>query len=205
MPEKKLKFTREQVMLGAALVKSSKSLKQLVEELDLGPKKIRKALDGLEKLGVVRELHGRYSLIPEARLRFMGKKPSEENMPFKIHTILEGQSKNKEVLAKANEVLLDELKKDKLVRATNFVEEEIVKEGDYYYVMFECDVYAKSFEDLVYFVLHYGPSVVELEEPAKFEMTRYEGQGALVDISTMLNYYTGLIAQLKMEREIVIK
>lgn len=205
MTENSLKFTKDQIAVGVALVKSSKTLKQLVEELDLGPNRIRKALNGMKKLGVVREVNGRYSLIPEARLKLMGREPVEEKLPFKLHAIIEGQSKDKKILAKANDVLLEELKKDKLIRATNFVVEDIVKEGSYYYVMFECDVYAKNFEDLVYFVLHYGPSVIELEEPAKFELTRHEGQGVLLDVSSTLHYYMGLIAKLKAEREIVIK
>lgn len=201
----KPKFTKDEIAVGVALSKASKTVKQLVEELDLGPKRIKKALDKMKKLGVVRELNGRYSLIPEARLKLMEKEPVEEDLPFKIHAIIEGQSRDKEVLAKANEVMIDELKKDKLIKATNFVVEDIVKEGSYYYVMFECDVYAKSFEDLVYFVLHYGPSVVELEEPAKFELTRHEGQGVLLDVSSTLHYYLALMAKLKEEREVIIK
>ena len=202
---KPMEFSKEEAAIAAALVKSSKSAKQLVEELDLGPKKIKKALSKLVELGVARERNGRYSLIPQVRRGVMKKPEEEVKMPFKVHALMEGQSYDKDTLARANETLIKNLKKDKLVTTCNFVEEEMIKEGKFYYIMFELDVYAKSFEDLLYFVIQYGPSSIEFEEPAKFELNRSEAQGVLIDVASTIHSYMGAIQQLRENQEIIIK
>jgi predicted transcriptional regulator len=200
-----MEFTKEETAVAAALVKSSKSAKQLAEELDLGPGKVKKALARLVELGVARERDSRYSLIPKVRRGVMGKADEETRLSFKVHAIIEGQSENKEALVKANETLLKSLKNERLIKACNFVEEELIKEGKTYYVMFELDVYASQFEDLLYFVIHYGPSSVEFEEPAKFELNRHEAQGVLMDVATTLHGYMAVISKMKEDQNIVIK
>lgn len=202
---KPMEFTREEKEISKAILKSSKTVKQLTVELDMGPKRVEKALKNLTALGVVRELKGRYSLVADVRRGVMGKEVEETDLPLKVHALIEGQSKDKEILARANEALINNLKKDKLIKACNFIEEDIIKEKRVYYVLFECDVYAKSFEDLLYFVINYGPSSIEFEEPAKFEINRNEAQGVLMDVASVIHSYMNTIQKLKQDQEIILK
>ncbi|MCD4739848.1 hypothetical protein K8R43_01500 [archaeon] len=199
-----MQYTDEEAKISSALVKESKKLSALCAELNMKEEQVKKALDTLKEKGLVREREGVYFLHGNVRSGILGKEETPD-WPFKVHAIIEGQSKDKQVLEKANNVLIINLKKEKMIKACDFVEEDILKEGRLYYVMFECDVYAKHFEDLVYFVIKYGPASIEFEDPGKFTMNRNEAQGILMDISTTLHSYMQTIHQLRQDQEIIIK
>lgn len=202
---KAMQFDEKEIKVASSLVKSSKSAKLLSEELGLEKEDVEKILVKFLQLGIARNMGGRYSLIAKVRRSLMGKEKIDIDRPFKVHAILEGQSENEQVLANANKVLIDNIKKDNIVKVSNLVEEDIIKEGETYYVMFELDVYAKNLEDLLYFVIRYGPSSIEFEKPDKFELDKVEAQGMLMDVATVLHSYMGTMKKLKEDNEIVIK
>ena len=189
------------------MLDSAKTLKQLANELGCSESKIKKDLEKMLSLGVVKKAGGRYCLAAAVRRGFMERKEEKAKNVFKAHIIIEGHSKDKIELEKANKDLIKKLEHDRLLTVSDIVEEKPIfdDETGYYSTFFECDVETKSFEDLVYCVITYGPSSIELEEPSKFELTRAEGQGVLMDVASTLHTYIEFIAKLKMDQDILIK
>ncbi|MCD6522407.1 MAG: hypothetical protein J7K68_01545 [Candidatus Diapherotrites archaeon] len=203
-----VEFTKEQARIAKALVPGPKTIEELRRELEIPMNKLTEELAQLMKLKLVSQkgFPTKYYIIDEVRRGVMEEEKT--NRPFKAHFIIEGISKNKEALKNAQKALIERMKKDKLLRVQNIEESDIAEDNGNYSTFFEADISTKTFEDMVYAVLTYGPSSVELFEPEEFTLKRQEMQGALMDIATILHSYMGIIAQLKMkldEEQIIIK
>ena len=61
----------------------------------------------------------------------------------------------------------------------------------------ETKITVPKFTDMLYLVMNYGPSSVEVLEPEKTELTMEELQSALNDLSSAVHYYTSLVVQLR--------
>ena len=124
----------------------------------------------------------------------MNEQPKEGQV-FRAHIIIEGQSKEKPALEYAIKDLLSKMEKDKIVDLSNVREDKIVKDGDIYSTLFEADISTKSFEDIVYVILTYGPSSIELEPFKDYTLTRTEAQGISMDIASILQAYASTLIQ----------
>lgn len=58
-----------------------------------------------------------------------------------------------------------------------------------YSITVEVEAIVKKFDDLMRLVIEYGPSAVEIVEPAKFEMSLGEAQDVLNIVSTMMHEF----------------
>jgi hypothetical protein len=202
---KDVEFTKTQALIGKSLLKSSKKLPTLSEELGVKEDVLKKELAPLMASGVVLVRRGKLSLAPEVRRAFQKKSEEKGEKKFKAHWIIEGISRDKESLEKANKALIKKMEEDKRAQFYNLVEEEMIKEGDNYSVLLEGDVSTGNFEDMVYAVLTYGPVSIELEEPPEFELERQDAQGVLMDTASVLNHYVQIVQKLEMDRDIIIK
>jgi len=194
-----VEYTKNQLQIAASLVKSSKTMEELREELDMPMGVLENELAGLIKLKVVEQsgYPTKYSVVEMVRRGIMGENDTTEK-PFTAHAIIEGQSRNKEELVKATKNLIEKLKTDKLVAIADLKEDEIVEGGGYFTTNFEVNIATKTFEDMMYFVLSYGPTSVELTGPKEFDIKLDEAQGIVMDVATTIHSYIGMIAQLKV-------
>ena len=204
-----VEYSKNQARIALSVSKSAKTVQELRKELGIPLNELEQGLAKMIKLRLIEKQHGfptKYAAIEEVRRRVMEEEKTVYQ--FKAHAIIEGQSKSEEQLDYAQKDLIGKMKKDELFKVAGLEEEEIQKDKDIYTTLFSCDVHAKSFEDLVYFVLNYGPSSLELLEPDEIEMSKGEAQGVLMDMATMIHTYINLIAELKIELDkerIVIK
>ena len=190
-------FSRNQARIAKALVEGEKTAKELRDELGLPLHELESDLAKLIKLKTVEKLGGyptKYRAVEAVRRGVMGEKPTEAHI-FRAHVIIEGQSREKKALEGATTHLIGQMEKDSVVVASNITQDEIVKEGESYTTLLEADVAAKRLEDLVYFVLTYGPSSVELEPIDGYSVGHSEAQGILMDVASVLQAYTANLVQ----------
>ncbi len=193
-----MRVSDTQARIAKALVPGPKTLEELAKELDLKPDEVKTELEALMKLGLVRLGKEKYRLVEAVRRGLeTGEKLNPEEYKFRAYVIIEGISENKEVLEKLQKQVIDKFKKDPNFEILDLNVEEIIENEGVYSSMFEAEVVAKTFHDLVYLVLMYGPSSIELIEPAKFEIKASEAQNILVDTAEMIHAYSQIIADLQ--------
>jgi len=188
-------FSRNQARLAKALVSGAKTAKELREETSLPLNEVEADLARLITLRVVDKLGGyptKYQAVEAVRKGVMDSKTEGQ---FKAHVIIEGQSKELKALQDASRHLRGMMEKDRIVHVASIKEEAAVKEDETYTNIIEADVTAKSFEDLVYFVLNYGPSSIELHPIGDYVLKASEAQEVLMDIASLIQAYATTLVQ----------
>jgi hypothetical protein len=198
-------FSRSQARVAAALVERPRTMEELRRELGLSLHELEGDLAKLIKLKVVQKEGYPTKYFVIAKVRDALKATKMDKGEFKAHFIVEGQSRDKKALQDANEALLKQLRSDKVVKAANIKEEAVEKDGDYWSTLFEADVSAKSFEDMMYAVLNYGPSSLELLSPREFSLSQEEAQGILMDVATSVHAYAQVVARMQEEMKEIRK
>jgi hypothetical protein len=94
------------------------------------------------------------------------------------------------------EVLENKLKAEKFT-LLKFEKSDIAKEKDNCTMFFNVDLSVPEFSDIVYLIVQYGPSSVELIEPEKVELDLSQTQTVLNEIASAVHYYVSLILHLK--------
>ncbi len=197
------RYSRNQARLAAALVRSPKTAKELRDELGMPLNEVEADLGKLIKLKLVEKLGGyptKYQAIEAVRRGVMSEKPIGDYL-FRAHIIIEGQAKEKPALEKATKELISKMRADKVIAVSNIKEEEIIKEGESYTNLFEADIAASHFEDMIYSVLNYGPSSIELEPFREYTLKADEAQGILMDVATLLQAYATTLVQKDLQMQ----
>ena len=190
-------FSRNQAKIAKTLAEGEKTAKELRDDLGLPLHEVEGDLAKLIKLKTVEKLGGyptKYQAVEAVRRGVMGKKPTAAQI-FRAHAIIEGQSKDKKALEDATTHLMNQMAKDKVVTITNAQKDEVVKEDEVYTNLFEVDIASKRLEDMVYFVLTYGPSSIELEPMEEYTVDPSEAQGILMDVASVLHSYASTLVQ----------
>jgi len=196
-------FNETQVRIASSLIRSPKTITELRQEVGIPLSQLEDELAHMIKLKVIDKsgYPTKYSVVSAVIAGVKeteAKQLDESKYLFKAHIIVEGQSKEEASLRTAQTQLLDKLRSDPLVRATNIKEEPVKNNGVVHASLFEADISAKAFEDLLYVVLNYGPSSIEMTAPNKFELSTRDGMNLLMDVANTLHAYVGLIIQVKM-------
>ena len=195
-----MKISDSQARIAKSLVSGPKSLGELKSELGLAEDEIKKELDSLVSLGLVRVGNDKYRLIEAVRRGIeSGREIRPSEYSFRAYVIVEGMSDNRSALENAQEAVVSAFKSDPRFEVLDMNVEDIIENEGTYSSMFEAEVLTKNFHDLVYLILTYGPSSIELIEPASFEIKASEAQAVLVDIAEMMHIYTQTITKLQKE------
>ncbi len=190
-----MKISDTQARIAKELVEGPKSLEELANALGSSKEELEKELESLLKLGLVRKTKQGYRLAEAVRRGLMeGIELKPEDYKFRAYVIVEGVSEDKAKLEELQKKIVEKFKNDPYFQVIDLNIEETLENEGVYTSMFEAEVVAKSFEDLVYLVINYGPSSIELIEPGKFELKASEAQGILVDVANMIHAYTQVIA-----------
>ena len=195
-----MKITDEQAKVAKLLISGPKPLDELSRELDMNQDEIKEILSGLMKFGLVRLTGDKYRLSEAVRRSLeTNQSLNPEDYRYRAYIMVEGISDKQEVLAQAQESVLERFKADKRFEIIDLDVEDIIENEGVFTGMFEAEVVAKSFHDLIYLIITYGPSSIELMEPARFELKASEGQAILIDIAEMVHAYSQIIAQQQNE------
>lgn len=189
-------FSPEQQKIARSLLKKEKTVEELREELNIPANKLNEELKVLIKLRLVEKTeNNKYKLIDYV-LKGVNMPKKEVEGQYKVNMIIEGLSTNEKALEKEMEVLEKKLKNEKYA-ILKFEKSDIAKEKDNYTQFFNVDVSVPEFSDIVYLIIQYGPSSVELLEPTEVRLDLTQVQEVLNEIASAVHYYVSFILQLK--------
>src|SRR3989338_5918170 len=191
-------FSGEQAKIAKALLAGDKSVEELRLETGISAGALNEGLRGLIKLRLVeKSKENKYKLI-DVVLKGAGSRPSVEGnkmgkkpVNLKFFMIVEAGSDSREALEEQFKVIEERLRKEpyeffKFEKST--VEELIPEEGSrahgkgverMFAQHLELEVGVPSFRDVVYLIISYGPSGIELLEPSELELKASDVQAAL--------------------------
>jgi hypothetical protein len=117
---------------------------------------------------------------------------------YKINMIVEGLSSDEKALEKEMEVLENKLKGEKY-KLLKFEKSDVSKGKDNYTQFFSVDVSVPDFSDIVYLIVQFGPSSVELLEPDEVRLDLAQVHEVLNEIASAVHYYVSFILHLKQK------
>ncbi len=189
-------FSPEQQKIARSLLKKEKTIEELRKELGVPANKLNEELKTLIQLKLVEKTdNNRYKLIDYV-LKGVTMPRKEVEGRYKVNMIIEGLSSDEGALGKEIEILEKKLKNEKY-KILKFEKSDIGKEKDNYTQFFNVDVSVPEFSDIVYLIVQYGPSSVELLEPTEVKLNLSEAQEVLNEIASAVHYYVSFILQLK--------
>ena len=127
----------------------------------------------------------------------MGEKEEEliEKGGIRARLYLEAQGKSPELIEKAKENLIKDLKKKCYVVKVS--SEEPIFEANMFSTIAEVEIIAYSLRNLFDIVMSFGPSAVEILEPDEIIMNIGDLQAILVDISQLIYSLTHQLLAVK--------
>jgi len=189
-------FSPEQQKIARSLLKKEKTIEELREELGVPANKLNEELKTLIQLKLVEKTdNNKYKLIDYV-LKGVVMPKKEVEGKYKVNMIIEGLSSDEGALGKEIEILEKKLKNEKY-KILKFEKSDIAKEKDNYTQFFNVDISVPEFSDIVYLIIQYGPSSVELLEPTEVKLNLSEAQEVLNEIASAVHYYVSFILQLK--------
>lgn len=203
------RYTKKQKKIAKKLLEEPKKIEQLRKELDLNAKQLNEELKKMINLGVVEREGEKYKLIEYIEKK-MGKGPKLEG-EYIIRLIIEASGKEPEAVEKEMDILEEKLKKEpyKILEyeKADVETEEIEKEKENgekekeksASTFIEAKITVPKFTDALYLIMSYGPSSVEVLRPEEVDLKLEEFQKSLNDLASAVNYYTGIIYQLREE------
>jgi DNA-binding MarR family transcriptional regulator len=189
-------FSPEQQRIARSLLKKEKTIEELRDELGMPANRLNDELKNLIQLKLVeRSEDNRYKLIDYV-LRGVTMPKKEREGEYKVNIIIEGISPDEKALEKEMEILESKLKNEGF-KLLKLEKSEISKEKDNYTAFLNVDLSVPDFSDLVYLIVQYGPSSVELLEPKEVKLDLSQAQGVLNEVASAVHYYVSLILQFK--------
>ncbi len=189
-------FSPEQQKIARSLLKREKTLEELRNELALPANKLNEELKSLIQMKLIEKSgDNRYKLVDYV-LRGVTMPQKKTEGAFKINMIIEGLSSDKIALDKEMEILEKKIKGEKYT-LLKFEKSDIGQEKDNYTQFLNVDVSVPEFSDIIYLIVQYGPSCVELLEPTEVKMDLSRAQEVLNEVASAVHYYVSFILQLK--------
>lgn len=189
-------FSPEQQQIARSLLNKQKTIEELREELGVPVTKLNEQLKQLIQMKLVEKTgENKYKLIDYV-LKGVNMPVEKKEGEFVFNMIVEGISNDEQALAKQMEVLESKLKAEKF-KLLKFEKSDVAHEKDSYTMFFNADIAVPEFSDIIYLIVQYGPSSVELLEPDKVELDLSQTQTVLNEVASAIHYYVSLILHLK--------
>ena len=199
-----MEFSDTQKAVTKCLLARSKTLEEIRDETKLSAIEVNEAIKTLTKLKLIEKTdNNKYKLIDyitEKIKEGKTKMAKSDEIVFKANLIIEGAGEIKEQVEKQISILEEKLRKEpyKFLK----IEKSTVELVENTYCMFiDVDVEVPRFKDLIYLIITYGPSSVELLEPARVELSLGEAQDLLNSIVSTVHYYVTYILQLHLRNK----
>jgi len=188
-------FTSEQQKIARSLLKKEKTIEEMRKELDVPVTKLNEDLKALIQMKLVERTGDRYRLVDYV-LRGMTMPQKKLEGQYKVNMIIEGMSSVEGALEKEMEILEKKLKQEKFT-ILKFEKSDVAHEKETYTQFINTDISVPDFSDIVYLIVQYGPSSVELLEPNEVRLDLSQSQELLGEIVSAVHYYVTFILQLK--------
>jgi predicted transcriptional regulator len=184
--------------IAVLLLTEPKTAEDINKQLDIGYAQVTKELNAMLKQGLIKKMDGfptKYTLDDYIVDTIRKRKQIAENDAYrlKLRAIIELQGIDKD-LVKINLEKIDAMLKDeKNFTIYDSKLSEILEQDNMYFGYVDITLTLKSFSTLIYFVSYYTPTSVEVISPEKYDISMYELQDGIMDLSALVQKYTSEI------------
>lgn len=189
-----MRITEVQRKIAVLLLVESKTVEDINKQLDLGYDVITNELNIMMKLGLVNKTSDfptKYVLDDHiiSELKKRKEIAEKDSYRIKINMIVDVEGVIKEIVEKHIENVKNLLEKEKDITIYDIKKSDILEQDNSYYgyVTITCTV--KDFSALIRLMMFYAPSSIEVVSPNKYDVSLYELQDGLIELSQKTQMY----------------
>ena len=192
-------FSPEQQQIARSLLNKEKTVEELREELGVPVNKLNEQLKQLIQMKLVEKTsEDKYKLIDYVLKGVNMPTDNKIEGEYLFNMIVEGTSASEGALNKQMEVLENKLNAEKF-KILKFEKSDMAKGKEHYSMFFNIDISVPEFSDVIYLIVQYGPSSVELLQPQEVKLIPSQTQTVLNEVASAVHYYVSLILHLKQK------
>jgi len=189
-----MRISEIQRKIAVLLLVEPKTIEEINKQLDIGFDAITNEINTMLKMGLVKktnEYPTRYVLddyiISELKKR---KEIAEkDSYRIKVQMILDVEGVVKEIVEKHIENLKNFLEKEKDITIYDLKKSDLLEQDNSYFGYIDITYTVKDFATLIRLVMFYAPSSIEVLAPTKYDITMYELQDGLIELSQRTQTY----------------
>ncbi len=189
-----MRISEIQRKIAVLLLVEPKTIEEINKQLDLGFEAITGEVNNMLKMGLAKktnEYPTRYVLddyiISELKKR---KDISEkDSYKIKVQMIMDVEGIVKEVVDKHLDNIKILLDKEKDITIYDIKKSDLLDQDNSYFGYIDVTCTVKDFAALIRLVMYYSPSSIEVLAPTKYDVSMYELQDGLIELSQRTQTY----------------
>lgn len=189
-----MRISEIQRKIAVLLLVEPKTVEEINKQLDLGFDAITKELNKMIKLGLVNktnEFPTKYVLDDYiiAELKKRKEIAEKDSYKIKIQMIMDVDGVVKEVVDKHLDNIKGMIEKEKDITIYNIKKSDLLEQDNSYFGYIDVTYTVRDFATLVRILMFYVPSSIEVLAPSKYNMSVYELQDGLIELSQRTQTY----------------
>jgi hypothetical protein len=197
-------FSDEQKKIALLLLNEPKTEEELNKQLNIPYDKLTHELKTMLKLNLIQKegYPTKYRLRKDIVEKIQERKKISEIDAFKIRVsaIIEFKAIEESLLKRHVKKIAQALKKEKNITIYDIEEAEVIKEDEMYSAYLDINFTVKNFSALIKFLFYYGPTNIEVLRPNKIEISQFEFQEGLIELSDIFQKYADFFTK-KLNQE----
>lgn len=189
-----MRISEVQRKIAVLLLVEPKTIEEINKQLDLGFDVLTQEVNTMLKMGLVnktKEYPTRYVLddyiISELKKR---KEIAEkDSYKIKVQMILDVEGVVKEIVDKHLDNIKIMLEKEKDITIYDIKKSDLLEQDNSYFGYIDITCTVKDFATLVRVIMYYCPSSIEVLSPTKYDISMYELQDGLIELSHRTQNY----------------
>lgn len=189
-----MRISEIQRKIAVLLLVEPKTVEDINKQLSLGFDAITKELNTMLKLGLVKKTNDyptKYVLDDYIITELKKRKEIAEKDSYriKIQMILDVDGVVKEVVNKHLDNIKSMLEKEKEITIYNIKKSDLLEQDNSYFGYIDVTYTVRNFANLVRIIMFYAPSSIEVLAPTKYDISVYELQDGLIELSQRTQTY----------------
>ncbi len=189
-----MRITEVQRKIAVLLLVEPKTVEDINKQLDLGYDVITNELNTMMKLGLVNKTSDfptKYVLDDHiiSELKKRKEIAEKDSYRIKINMIVDVEGVIKEIVEKHIENIKTLLDKEKDITIYDIKKSDILEQDNSYYGYVTVTCTVKDFSALIRLMMFYAPSSIEVVSPNKYDVSLYELQDGLIELSQKTQMY----------------
>ncbi|PIU22075.1 MAG: hypothetical protein COT14_02985 [Candidatus Diapherotrites archaeon CG08_land_8_20_14_0_20_30_16] len=189
-----MRISEVQRKIAVLLLVEPKTIEEINKQLDLGFEAITNEINTMLKIGLVKktnEYPTRYVLDDYiiAELKKRKEIAEKDSYRIKIQMILDVEGVVKEIVDKHLDNLKGFLDKEKDITIYDVKKSELLEQDNSYFGYIDVTCTVKDFASLIRLIMFYAPSSIEILSPTKYDISMYELQDGIIELSQRTQIY----------------
>ncbi|MDD4983371.1 MAG: helix-turn-helix domain-containing protein [Candidatus ainarchaeum sp.] len=202
-----MRIPEMQRKIAVLLLTEPKTAEDINKQLDIGYAQVTKELNNMLKQGLIKKQDGfptKYTLDDYIIETVKKRKQISENDSYKlkVRAIIELQGIDKDLVRVNLEKIEKMMTNEKDFTIYDSKISEILEQDNMFFGYIDATLSLKSFSTLIYFVSFYTPTSVEVIAPEKYDISMYELQDGIMDLSALIQKYVAEIHKRLSQEEV---